>query len=261
MLDELVVVRGGGDLGTGTAWRLHRAGFHVIVLEIQRPLTVRRTVAFSTAVTEGSISVEDVDGVLVESEAAAEDVIAADSVAILVSETLPALTEPAQVIVDARLAKEPLDTSRDQAPLVIGLGAGFTAGDDVDAVIETNRGPRLGRVIWEGAAEADTGVPGTVGGESARRVVRANTDGTVQWDAEIGDLVAEGDALGIVADHTITAPVGGVVRGLIAEGPVKIGLKVGDIDPRGDPSVCFEISDKSRSVAGGVLEAVMTWLK
>ena len=124
----------------------------------------------------------------------------------------------------------------------------------------TNRGHHLGRVVWDGPADPDTGVPGSLGGESARRVVRATNDGSVLWDLAIGDLVDEGDALGRVDTTVVTAPIAGVIRGLIAEGPVKAGLKIGDIDPRGDPSVCFEISDKSRSVAGGVLEAVMTWL-
>ncbi len=259
-MDQLVVVRGGGDLGTGTAWRLNRAGFPVIVLEIEHPLTVRRSVAFSTAVTDGSITVEGVEGVLVDDREAALDVSADHRVAVLVSASLPAFEEPPAVLVDARLAKQLLDTTSSQAGLVIGLGPGFVAGADTDAVIETNRGHRLGRVIWSGAAEPDTGIPGTLGGESERRVVRADTTGTVRWGVVIGDLVAEGDPLGRIGDRSVAAPIGGVVRGLIAEGPVKAGLKIGDIDPRGDPSVCYEISDKSRSVAGGVLEAVMTWL-
>lgn len=259
-MDQLVVVRGGGDLGTGTAWRLNRAGFPVIVLEIGHPLTVRRSVAFSTAVTDGSITVEGVEGVLVDDREAALDVSADHRVAVLVSASLPAFEEPPAVLVDARLAKQPLDTTRSQAGLVIGLGPGFAAGADTDAVIETNRGHRLGRVIWSGTAEPDTGIPGKLGGESERRVVRADTTGTVRWGVVIGDLVAEADPLGRIGDRSVPAPIGGVVRGLIAEGPVKAGLKIGDIDPRGDPSVCYEISDKSRSVAGGVLEAVMTWL-
>lgn len=259
-LDALVVVRGGGDLGTGTAWRLHRAGFPVVVLDLERPLAIRRTVAFSTAVTEGSIVVEDVEGILVDSPDAALDATLGGRVAVLVSGFVPDFEDPAQVVVDARLAKEPLDTNRAMAPLVIGLGPGFVAGDHSEAVIETNRGHRLGKVIWEGSAEPTTSVPGDVGGESARRVVRADRDGVVRWDHAIADLVSAGDTLGSIDGERVTAPIGGVVRGLIAEGPVKVGLKIGDIDPRGDPAVCFEISDKSRSVAGGVLEAVMTWV-
>lgn len=261
MRKEIVLLRGGGDLGTGTARRLHRAGFPVIVLEIERPLAVRRTVAFSTAVTEGSITVEDVEGVLVDGPEEALDVSAGDRIAVLISESIPDFEDPPSVVVDARLAKQPLDTRRDTAPLVIGLGPGFVAGVDTDAVIETNRGHRLGRVIWDGSAEPDTGVPGSVGGETARRVVRADTDGEVVWEMSIGDLVTEGGVLGSIGDEAVIAQVSGVVRGLIADGPVKVGLKIGDIDSRGDPSVCYEISDKSRSVAGGVLEAVMTWLQ
>lgn len=260
MRDELVVVRGGGDLGTGVAWRLHRAGFPVVVLEQERPLSVRRTVAFSTAVTDGSITIEEVEGVLVDDPDAAVG-IAGKTVAVLVADSVPAFPKAVSVIVDARLAKRPLDTRREMAPLVIGLGPGFVAGDHAQAVIETNRGHRLGKVIWQGTAEPDTGVPGTVGGVSEHRLLRADAEGQIRWQVEIGDLVGEGDALGVIDDRPLTAPLTGVVRGLISEGPVKVGLKVGDIDPRGDPSVCYEISDKSRSVAGGVLEAVMTWLQ
>jgi xanthine dehydrogenase accessory factor len=257
--DRLVVVRGGGDLGTGTAWRLHREGFPVVVLEIARPLTVRRTVAFSTAVTDGSITIEGIEGVLVPDPEAAV-ARAAGSVAVLVSDVVPEFPSLPSIVVDARMAKRPLDTSRNQAPLVIGLGPGFAAGDHCHAVIETNRGPNLGNVIWEGAAEPDTGVPGVLGGESARRVVRAAADGDVRWSVAIGELVAEGERLGAVDGKTVAAPIGGVVRGLIAEGPVKAGLKIGDIDPRGDSSAAFEISDKSRAVADGVWKAVMACL-
>ena len=260
VLDELVVVRGGGDLGTGTAWRLHRSGFPVIVLDIERPLSIRRTVAFSTAVTEGTITVEGVEGLLVGSPDAALDVSSRNGVAVLVGDTVPDFEDSPQVVIDARLAKKPLDTDRAMAPLVIGLGPGFTAGDHCDAVIETNRGHRLGKVIWEGSAQKNTAVPGSIGGESSKRVIRADRDGDVRWERQIADVVSAGDRLGSVQGVAVTAPIGGVVRGLIDAGPVKVGLKIGDIDPRGDPAVCFEISDKSRSVAGGVLEAVMTWL-
>ena len=258
--DTLVVVRGGGDLGTGTAWRLHRSGFPVIVLEIERPLAIRRTVAFSTAVTEGSITIEGVTAELVGTPKAAVESSKHDHVSVLVAESLPEFDKNPQVVVDARLAKQPLDTTRDQAALVIGLGPGFTAGIDCHAVVETNRGHRLGRVIWDGSAEADTGVPGALGGEASRRVIRAERDGVVGWNLAIGDHVGLGDPLGSIDGAPVKAPLSGVVRGLIEEGPIKIGAKIGDIDPRGDPSVCFEISDKSRAVAGGVLETVMTWL-
>jgi xanthine dehydrogenase accessory factor len=260
MLDTRVVVRGGGDLGTGAAWRLRRSGFPVVVLELPRPLTLRRTVAFSTAVTEGSITVEGVKAVLVGSPQEALESSAAGAVAVLVSETMPAFAEPPPVLVDARLAKAPLDTAIDQAPLVVGLGPGLTAGVHCHAVVETNRGHRLGSVVWEGEVEPNTGIPGAVGGESARRVMRASRGGTVTWEHVISDVVIAGERLGSIDDEPVTAPIAGVIRGLIAEGPVKEGLKIGDIDPRADPTVCFEISDKSRAVAGGVLEAVMTWL-
>ncbi len=250
-MDELVVVRGGGDLGTGVAWTLHRAGFPVIVTETARPLTVRRTVAFSTAVTDGAITVDGVAAVL---DAAATT----ERVAVVVSEGIPDL-DPS-VVVDARMAKEPQDTSLDDAPLVIGLGPGFTAGVDAHAVIETNRGPGLGRVIWEGSAEGDTGVPAEIGGESARRVLRAPSDGEVAWDAAIGDRVTAGQVLGNVHGLPVSATITGVIRGLIAPGPVSVGLKIGDIDPRDDPELCYHISDKSHAIGEGALEAVMTWI-
>jgi xanthine dehydrogenase accessory factor len=232
----------------------------VIVLDLARPLALRRTVAFSTAVTNGSITVEGVKATLVDSTREALETSAAGLVAVLVSDEVPRFDEPVRVLVDARLAKAALDTNIDQAPLVIGLGPGLTAGVHCTAVVETNRGHRLGRVLWEGEAESNTGIPGRVGGESARRVVRAQRDGTVTWDRSIADVVSAGEVLGAIDGAPVAAPIGGVIRGLIAEGPVKEGLKVGDIDPRGEPAVCFEISDKSRAVAGGVLEAVMTWL-
>ena len=165
------------------------------------------------------------------------------------------------MLVDARLAKHNIDTRMDQAPLVVALGPGFTAGVDCHAVVETMRGPHLGKVFWDGAAAPDTGIPGTVGGESARRVLRAPDDGPVAWSVEIGDEVAAGDRLGEVGGRDVLATISGVVRGLISPGHhAERGLKIGDIDPRADRAVCFEISDKARAVGGGVLEAALTWL-
>ena len=165
------------------------------------------------------------------------------------------------ILVDARVAKEPLDTRIDQAPLVVALGPGFTAGVDCHAVVETMRGHHLGRVLWAGRATPNTGVPGLVGGHSAARVIRATHHGPVFWEATIGDLVEAGQTIGHVGGEPIRAPLGGVVRGLIDPArPVTPDLKIADIDPRADPAACFEISDKALSVGGGVLEAVLTWL-
>ena len=255
---HLVVVRGGGDLATGVVWRLHHGGFGVVVTELAAPLTVRRTVAVSTAVTCGQTAVEGMVARLVDAEEARR-VAARGEIAVVVSPTLPALGQ--DVVVDARLAKRNIDTRVSDARLVVGLGPGFCAGVDCHAVIETMRGPRLGRVIWQGSAAPNTGTPGEVGGHGADRVLRAETGGIARWDREIGDAVEAGERLGIVGDQVLPAPFRGVVRGLIAEGtPVAPGCKVGDIDPRADTR-CDEISDKALAVGGGVLEAVLRWMR
>lgn len=258
--DHLIVVRGGGDIGTGVIWRLVRVGFPVIVCELERPLTVRRTVAFSTAVKQGSIEVEGVTAVRVDSPAEALLVARSGSVAVLVTSEMPAFDTPPSVVVDARLAKRPLDTSIDQAAFVVGLGPGFTTGATCDVVVETMRGHRLGRTIWEGSAAANTGVPGEIGGHSGQRILRAHTSGALRWEVSFGDTVETGQHLGTIDAAPITAAIGGTVRGLMLEGQVEPGLKIGDIDPRFDPSAIHEISDKSLSVGGGVLEAVLVWL-
>lgn len=251
-----VVVRGGGDLATGVVWRLNRAGFRVVITELAEPLTVRRTVAVSSAVADGCTTVEGMTARRVESVAETTTAFANDEVPVLVSPELPAIE--ADVIVDARLAKRKLDTSIEQAPLVIALGPGFVAGADCHAVIETMRGPRLGRVLWSGSAEPNTGTPGTVGGRGRERVLRAPADGPVIWKVSIGDRVSEGTVLGEVASLQLVAPFDGVVRGLIRPGTVvSEGLKIGDVDPRSDVN-CHEISDKALAVGGGVLEAVFT---
>ncbi len=252
----LCVVRGGGDLATGAVWRLTRAGWPVVVCELAQPLTIRRTVAVSTAVTEGEIDIEGMRAVLAPGADAAATLAREGVVAVVVSPELPALD--AHVVVDARLAKRNIDTTIDDAPLVVGLGPGFTTGLDCHAVVETLRGHRLGRVLWSGSAAPDTGIPGTIGSRSAERVLRAPTEGTATWQAAIGDLVEQNDTLGEVAGHPINAPFAGVVRGLIHERVrVTTGLKIGDVDPRSDPTACVEISDKALAIGGGVLEAVL----
>ncbi len=257
MPDELCLIRGGGDLATGVAWRLTRSGFPVVVTELAAPLTVRRTVALSTAVAERTVSVEGMVGRLARTPDEAVHMAFAGDVGVIVSEALPDIG--ADVVVDARLAKRNIDTSIDDARLVVALGPGFDAGVDCHAVVETMRGPRLGRCLWEGSAAPNTGTPGLVGGRAAERVQRAPADGTVEWDVGIGDVVTEGVILGRVSGEAVRAPFAGVVRGLIRPGTeVPAGCKIGDIDPRTDTDV-NEISDKALSVGGGVLEAVMTW--
>ena len=257
------MLRGGGDLATGVAWRLTRAGWPVVVLELPEPLTVRRTVALSTAVIDGEVSVQGMRGVLADDPekavSLARSLAGRGGAAVLVAPELEALA-PArpEVVVDARLAKRNIDTSVDDADLVVALGPGFTAGMDCHAVVETMRGHDLGRVIWSGSAQPDTGSPAELGGRSADRVLRAPTAGEVVWYAAIGDVVAASQLLGTVAGAPVRAPVDGVVRGAIRSGTkVPAGLKIGDVDPRCDPAACWEISDKSLAVGGGVLEAVL----
>lgn len=259
MVDRLVVLRGGGDLATGVAWRLHRSGFTVVVCELAEPLAIRRRVSLSTAIDEGEIDIEGMRGLRMDVPEAAVGAAGGGIVPVVVSPLLPRLGQ--EVVVDARMAKRNLDTAMTDASLVVGLGPGFTAGLDCHAVVETMRGHRLGRVIWHGSALPNTGEPGEVGGRSGERVVRSPGAGVVSWNVAIGDRVEEGDVLGSVGETTVAASIAGVVRGLLAPGRLATpGLKVADIDPRADPAAAFEISDKALAVGGGVLEAVMTWL-
>lgn len=260
-----VIVRGGGDLGTGVIYRLHKSGFPVVVLELEQPLVVRRRVALATAVLEGEVFVEDLRALLVNTVAEAQNLFFEDVVPVLVAPQLAPVIEklalPPCAVVDARLAKRNIDTHIDQAPLVIGLGPGFTAGIDCHAVIETMRGHSLGRVIWDGPAIPNTGVPGVIGSKGAERVLRAPAAGRVSWQVDIGDMVDGGQLLGTVNAAPIFAPFSGVIRGLIAPGiEVKRGIKIGDVDARADREACFTISDKALAIGGGVLEALLTHL-
>ncbi len=256
---ELVVVRGGGDIATGVVWRLNRAGWPVLVTELASPLTVRRTVSVSSAVTDGVADVEGMRAELAADPAMASEMARRGVVAVVVCEGLPEVG--ADVVVDARVAKRNIDTSIDDAALVVGVGPGFTAGVDCHAVVETNRGHHLGRCAWSGSAEPNTSTPGTLGGRGGERVLRAATSGVVTWCVVIGDPVVAGQPMGSVANTEITAPFDGVVRGLITPGVrVPAGMKIGDVDSRGDRGMCWEISDKSLGIGGGVLEAVLTWM-
>ena len=270
-LDSLVVLRGGGDLGTGVAHRLVRAGYRVVVLESAAPRAVRRRVAFAEAVFGGEVTVEGVTARKIDvSEARA--VLAggreqpgdgrggAPYVPVVVDPDGACIKDlkPA-VVVDARMAKRNPGTRRDDAPLTVALGPGFVAGRDVDLVVETKRGHSLGSVIEEGAALPNTGVPGRVGGATARRLLRSPADGEFSSSRSIGDIVVEGDEVASVAGKPVMAAVDGIVRGLIADGlPVREGEKVGDVDPRGGEIDPGAISDKARAVGGAVLEALLS---
>ena len=254
----LVLIRGAGDLATGVALRLHRAGFQVVMTDLQRPTAIRRTVSFSQAIVDGMTAVEDVTGRFATVEQVPE---------ILRAGEIPVLADPdcacrellrPQVLVDAILAKKNLGTTITDAPVVIALGPGFTAGEDCHAVIETMRGHYLGRVITKDAAQPNTAVPGLIGGYAGERVLRAPADGIFRSCRSIGSQVEAGDIAGYVGDVPMCCTIGGVLRGILADGtPVHQGMKAGDVDPRCCVEHCYCASDKALAIGGGVLEAIL----
>ena len=263
MKRPLIIVRGAGDLATGTIHRLWSAGFPVLALEAAHPAAIRRQVALSEAVYEGTASVEDVTAQRIDSPDQLSKVLERGRVPLLVDpegKCIPEL-KPAAVV-DAILAKRNLGTTRNMAPLTIGLGPGFTAGADVDYVVETMRGPNLGRVIREGAARPNTGIPGAIGGYAAERVLHAAQTGVLYNVRAIGDFVEQGETIAVIrngeGEHPVPATITGLIRGLIRDGfPVTEGFKIADIDPRKtEYKNCFTISDKARCIAGSVLELV-----
>jgi xanthine dehydrogenase accessory factor len=259
VFEPLVLIKGAGDLATGVAARLYRCGFPVVMTELPRPLMVRRAVSFGEAVYETEVVVEGIRARRVEDVAAARSAIADGAIPVLVDPETRCLAELAPpVLVDAVMAKANTGTRLTDAPLVIALGPGFTAGVDCHVVVETNRGHRLGRAIYAGSAEPDTGEPGLVGGMTHQRILRAPVAGMVTSYATIGDRVEKGQVVAKVADAPVVAHTAGVLRGLLRSGAVvPARLKIGDIDPRAEPSHCFLISEKSLAIAGGVLEAIL----
>lgn len=263
---SLAVVRGGGDLGSGVAYRLHRAGYPVVVTEVAEPTVVRRGVAFGTAVYEGTATVEDVTGRHAADLDAAVEILADGEVPVLVDPEATVADElGASVLIDAIMAKGKTDTGtrRDDADVVVGLGPGFEAGVDVDAVVETDRGHELGRVYYEGTARDYDGEPGERRGYTHERVVRAPTAGRWETSVDVGDLVAAGETVGTVVpvgtgdEEPVTTEIDGLVRGLVRSGlDVEEGAKLGDVDPRGEAVDHTKVSDKALSLGGGVLEAV-----
>ena len=258
----LIVIRGGGDLASGVAVRLFRAGFSVMILEVDHPTVIRLPVSFARAVYEGKAIVEEIEAVLIPSWEKAKDTIKQGKIPVLIDPKGSCIKKLSPIVlVDAILAKRNLGTKIDQAPLVIGLGPGFTAGEDVEVVIETERGHKLGRVLYQGQAAPDTGIPGEVGGESKRRLLRAPAEGKIIPLRKIEDLVKEGEVIAEVEGIPLKAEISGVLRGLIyPQSWVTKGMKIGDIDPRGIKEYCFTVSDKARSIGGAVLEAVCTYL-
>jgi xanthine dehydrogenase accessory factor len=255
-----IAIKGGGEMASGVAWTLHRAGFRrILLLEVAEPIAVRRRVSFCEAVHDGRQTVEGVTARTVADAAGMRSAWDENCLAVRVDPAWRSLgaLKP-QVVVDAILAKRNLGTRIDEAELVVGLGPGFTAGTDVHRVIETQRGHHLGRIIETGAAAANSGVPGDIGGYAAARVLRAPADGGVANCVEIGDRVTAGQIVTGVAGQPVAAAIHGVVRGLIRDGSkVTEGLKLGDIDPRCDVGYCDTISEKARAIGGAVLLAIM----
>lgn len=272
---DLIVVRGAGDLATGTIHRLKKAGFRLLVLEAEHPAAIRRQVALSEAVYAGSARVEDVKAVRMDVDLAEKknrkELLEQEMERIWKKDGVPVLVDPAglsiaalrpAVVVDAILAKKNLGTTKEMAPLVIALGPGFTAGEDVDVVIETKRGHNLGRVIRSGSAVPNTGIPGIIGGYGKERVMHAQAEGILRNVASIGDIVEARAVIAEIETENGTVPVeaslSGLLRGLIRDGyPVTKGFKIADIDPRKEElQNCFTISDKARCIAGSVLEVI-----
>ena len=272
---DLIVVRGAGDLATGTIHRLKKAGFRLLVLEAEHPAAIRRQVALSEAVYAGSARVEDMEAVRMDVDLAEKknrkELLEQEMERIWKKDGVPVLVDPAglsiaalrpAVVVDAILAKKNLGMTKEMAPLVIALGPGFTAGEDVDVVIETKRGHNLGRVIRSGSAVPNTGIPGIIGGYGKERVMHAQAEGILRNAASIGDIVEARAVIAEIETENGTVPVeaslSGLLRGLIRDGyPVTKGFKIADIDPRKEElQNCFTISDKARCIAGSVLEVI-----
>jgi len=255
----LILIKGAGDLASGIALRLHHAGLDIVMTEIAAPLSVRRTVSFSQAVYNGYAQVEDVKARLAKNGDEAADVFLKREIAVLTdpAAAIVKVLKPT-VLVDAIMAKKNTGTAISDAPLVIGIGPGFCAGLDCQAVIETQRGHSLGRVITKGSALPNTGVPGDIGGYSSERLLRSPADGVFRALASIGDNVKKGDTVAIVNEIPLKAGIDGMLRGLLPSGIfVKHGMKAGDIDPRAERSLCFTVSDKALAIGGGVLEAIL----
>jgi xanthine dehydrogenase accessory factor len=257
----LVLLRGGGDLATGVALRLHRAGIKLLITELAQPLAVRRTVSVAEAVYEGQHTVEGVLARLVKKEQLLAT-LEAGEIPVLIDPNADILTNFQSsnyqflVVVDARLIKQHPSPLPTLIPLHIGLGPGFHAGVNCHAAIETRRSHTLGRVYWNGATQSDSGQPEG----DPRRVLRAPSDGVVIGKAKIGEHVDEGQVVAVINEQSpVVSPFRGVLRGLIRDGvQVFKGLKIGDVDPRDDSSACFLVSDKSLAIGGGVLEAILT---
>jgi len=259
MFNEIVIIRGGGDLASGTIQKLHRSGFRVLVLEVSSPTSIRRDVSFSEAVYQGEIEIEGITAVHVCSLSEIENAWSNKKVPVIIDEQgkYIKIIKP-KIVVDAIIAKKNMGTTRDMADIIIALGPGFIAGEEVDVVIETTRGHNLGRLIFHGGAVKNTGIPGNIMGFSVERVIHSPCEGIMVNVLHIGDVVQKEDVIAYIGDVPIKATISGLLRGILRSGiTVTKGFKIADIDPRlSEKANCYTISDKARSIAGGVLEAV-----
>lgn len=255
---NIAIIRGGGDLATGTAYTLFNSGYNVVILEVEKPLAVRRKVAFCEAVYEGEAVVEGIKAVLAKDKDDIYRILNQGNIPVYVDKNGSIIKElNPLILIDSIIAKRNIGTSKDMAPITIGIGPGFEAGVDVDLVVESNRGSNLGNVIHKGKAEDNTGIPGEVMGYTTERVLRAPCNGIITSFCKIGDTVKKGDVLAKVGNEVVTASIDGTLRGMIKDGLyVKKGLKIGDIDPRGIREYAFTISDKARTIGEGVLEGI-----
>ena len=259
----LVLIKGAGDLATGAAVRLYRAGIPVVMTEVAQPTAVRRTVAFSQCMYDGAAQVEGISARRAEDAGAARRALERGEVPVLCDPEAAILMElPFDGVVDAILAKRNLGTAITDAPVVLALGPGFTAGVDCHAAVETMRGHYLGRVITDGSPIPNTNIPGLIGGFAGERVLRAPADGVFRQLLDIGAVVKAGDVVGEVAGEPMRCHIDGVLRGILADGtPVHKGMKSGDVDPRGEMAYCNTVSDKALAVGGGVLQAVLQFTR
>ncbi|MEA4913132.1 MAG: selenium-dependent molybdenum cofactor biosynthesis protein YqeB [Christensenella sp.] len=258
----IIWVRGAGDIATGVAFRLYQSGFSVVMSDLQRPTSIRRTICFSEAIINGETKVEHIVARFAADANEAREILARKEIAVLAdpSGEIARQLNPVAVI-DAILAKRNLGTKIDDAEIVVGVGPGFTAGVDCHAVVETMRGHTLGRVYYSGSALPDTGIPGSIAGFTLERLLRAPRAGIFRGVKKIGDVVQAGDICAYVDDEPVTTRIKGVLRGLLPDGiEVYEGMKSGDVDPRCEVSHCFMVSDKALAVGGGVLEAVLNGL-
>lgn len=259
----LAVIKGAGDIASGIALRLHRAKFDIVMTEIESPTAIRRTVCFSEAVSNDKAIVEDVTAFLADSVEKAKEIISDGNIAVIVDEKAHCIKElRPDFVIDAILAKKNLGTEINDAPVVIGVGPGFTATVDCHAVVETKRGHYLGRAYYEGSAAENTGIPGDIDGHSADRIIRSPQYGVFNPIYEIGDEVVKGEVVACVDSTPVVCDVSGVLRGILPKGIlVTPDMKSGDIDPRSNKEHCYTVSDKALSVAGGVLEACLRLYK